>query len=152
MTENRLEFIDAEQSEMLKQATIVEQRNAAKVACKFAIERTSLSHPILDEGLQSLEKERYGDFSLQNKLLSLVDRLDEIQWELQEKMGEGSIELSDYLAAFHTARAVNSLYFALNADPFVAASEAIYEAQAATDELVNLKQKILEVFQAPTVI
>jgi hypothetical protein len=152
MTENRLEFIDAEQSEMLKQATIAEQRNAAKVACKFAIERTSLSHPILDEGLQSLEKDRYGDFSLQNKLLSLVDRLDEIQWELQEKMGEGSIELSDYLAAFHTARAVNSLYFALNADPFVAASEAIYEAHAATDELVNLKQKILEVFQAPTVI
>lgn len=152
MTENRLEFIDAEQSEMLKQATIAEQRNAAKVACKFAIERTSLSHPILDEGLQSLEKDRYGDFSLQNKLLSLVDRLDEIQWELQEKIGECSIELSDYLAAFHTARAVNSLYFALNADPFVAASEAIYEAHAATDELVNLKQKILEVFQAPTVI
>jgi hypothetical protein len=152
MTENRLEFIDAEQSEMLKQATIVEQRNAAKVACKFAIECTSLSHPILDEGLQSLDKNRYGDFSLLNKLQSLVDRLDEIQWDLQEKMGEGSIELSDYLAAFHTARAVNSLYFALNADPFVAASEAIYEAQAATDELVTLKQKILEVFQAPTVI
>jgi hypothetical protein len=152
MTENRLEFIDAEQSEMLKQATIAEQRNAAKVACKFAIERTSLSHPILDEGLQALEKDRYGDFSLQNKLQSLVDRLDEIQWDLQEKMGEGSIELSDYLAAFHTARAANSLYFALNADPFVAASEAIYEAYAATDELVTLKQKILEVFQAPTVI
>ena len=46
MTENRLEIIAPEQSEMLKQATISEQRNAAKAACKFAIERTSLSHPI----------------------------------------------------------------------------------------------------------
>ncbi|MEZ2226359.1 MULTISPECIES: hypothetical protein [unclassified Microcoleus] len=152
MTENRLEIIAPEQSEMLKQATISEQRNAAKAACKFAIERTSLSHPILDEGLEALEKGQCGDVSLQNKLQSLVDRLDEIQWDLQEKMGEGNIKLSDYLAAFHTARAVNSLYFALYADPFVAASEAIYEAHAATDELVTLKQKILEVFKAPTVI
>jgi hypothetical protein len=152
MTENRLEFIDAEQSEMLKQATISELRNAAKTACQFALERTSFSHPILEEGLEALEKSQCGDVSLQNKLQSLVDRLDEIQWDLQEKMAEGSIELSDYLAAFYTARAVNSLYFALNADPFVAASEAIYEAHAATDELVTLKQKILQVLQVPTVI
>ncbi|MEG4802252.1 hypothetical protein QUB63_20355 [Microcoleus sp. ARI1-B5] len=152
MTENRLEFIDAEQSELLKQATISELRNAAKVACEFALERTSFSHPIIEEALEALEKSQCGDVSLQNKLQSLVDRLDEIQWDLQEKMGEGSRELSDYLAAFHTARAINSLYFALNADPFVAASEAIYEAHAATDELVTLKQKILQVFQAPTVI
>ncbi|MCC3572677.1 MAG: hypothetical protein JGK30_12435 [Microcoleus sp. PH2017_40_RAT_O_B] len=152
MTENRLEFIDAEQSEMLKQSTISELRNAAKTACQFALERTNFSHPILEEGLEALEKSQCGDVSLQNKLQSLVDRLDEIQWDLQEKMAEGSIELSDYLAAFHTARAVNSLYFALNADPFVAASEAIYEAHAATDELVTLKQKILQVLQVPTVI
>lgn len=152
MTENRLEFIDAEQSEMLKQATLAEQRNAAKVACKFAIERTSVSYPIIEEGLEALEKGQWGDFSLLNKLQSLVDRLDEIQWDLQEKMGECSIELSDYLAAFHTARAVNSLYFALNADPFVAASEAIYEAHSATDDLVTLKQRILQIFQAPTAI
>ena len=42
MTENRLEFIDPEQSKMLKQATISQQRNAAKAACKFAMSALAL--------------------------------------------------------------------------------------------------------------
>ncbi|MBE9227300.1 hypothetical protein IQ264_17885 [Phormidium sp. LEGE 05292] len=150
MTENRLELLDSDLSTLLKKASVSQQRNAALVASQFAIERTSLNDPIVAQALKAIEIGNYGDESLREKIESLVNQLDEIQWDLQEKMDAGEAELSAYLGAFQQARSATSLYFALDADAFNAATESIYEADAATDDLVTLKQRILELFKQPS--
>ncbi len=143
MTENRLELLDKELSARLERASNSQLRKAAKVACRFALDRASASHPILDRSLEAIELGNYEDSTFTAQLESFVNQLDEIQWDLQEKMDEGNAELSAYLAAFQRARAANSVYFALNADALVAATESIYEAHAATDDLATLKENIL---------
>ena len=60
--------------------------------------------------------------------------LDEAAWDLQERMDAGQAAHDEYLAAFRRARAVTSLWFALDSDPMVAAMEASYEARAAADD------------------
>lgn len=147
MTENRLELLDRDLSTLLKKASVSLQRNAALIASQFALKRTNLNNPIVDQALKAMEIGNYGDESLREKIESLVNQLDEIQWYLQEKMDAGEAELSAYLGAFQQARSVNSLYFALDADAFNAAAESIYEADAATDDLATLKQKVLQVFK-----
>ncbi|MGA9377326.1 MAG: hypothetical protein WBV73_00870 [Phormidium sp.] len=147
MTENRLELLDRDLSTLLKKASVSQQRNAALIASQFTIERTNLNDPIVDQALKAIEIGNYGDESLREKIESLVNQLDEIQWDLQEKMDAGETELSAYLGAFQQARSANSLYFALDADAFNAATESIYEADAATDDLASLKQKVLQVFK-----
>lgn len=143
MTENRLEMLDLNFSDMLTKASKMQQRKAAKLACKFALERTQIQEPIVRQGLEALELGRYGDSSILAKLQSLANHLDEIQWDLQEKMESGGTDLSTYLAAFKRARAATALYFALNADALVAATESIYEAYSATDRFDVLKKAII---------
>ncbi len=143
MTENRLESLDPELSARLETASIFQLRAAALAACRFVLKNTNLNHPILDRGLEALELGNYSDDSLSAKLESFVNYLDELQWDLQEKMDEGRTEISTYLAAFHQARAANSVYFALNTDALNAATESIYEAYAATEELATLKELAL---------
>lgn len=147
MKENRLELLDRDLSTLLQKASVSQQRNAALIASQFAIERTSLNNPIVAQALKAIESGNYGDEFLREKIESLVNQLDEIQWDLQEKMDAGEAELSTYLGAFQQARSANSLYFALDDDAFNAATESIYEADAATDDLASLKQKILQVFK-----
>ncbi|XWK91154.1 MAG: hypothetical protein U7127_14220 [Phormidium sp.] len=147
MTENRLELLDRDLSTLLEKASISQQRNAALIASQFAIERTNLNDPIVEQGLKAIELGNFGDESLREKIEALVNQLDEIQWDLQEKMDAGETDLSTYLGAFQQARSANSLYFALDADAFNAATESIYEADAATDDLAALKQKVLQVFK-----
>jgi len=146
MTENRLELLDRDLSTLLKKASVSQQRNAALIASKFATKRTSLNNPIVAQALKAIELGNYSDESLREKIESLVNQLDEIQWDLQDKMEEGEIDISTYLAAFQQARAANSLYFALDDNALIAANESIYEADAATDDLATLKQLIWELF------
>ncbi|GEM_PF-1481126 len=147
MTENRLKLLDRDLSALLEKASVSLQRNAAIIASRFAIERTSLSDPIVDRALKAIELGNFSDDSLREKIESLLNQLDEIQWNLQDKMEEGETDISTYLAAFQQARSANSLYFALDDNALIAATESIYEADAATDDLATLKQIILELFK-----
>lgn len=146
MTENRLELLDRDLSTILEKASVSQQRKATIVASCFAIERTKLSDPIVEQALKAIEIGNLGDESLREKIESLVNQLDEIQWNLQDKMEEVETDMSTYLAAFQQARAANSLYFALDDNALIAANESIYEADAATDDLATLKQLILQLF------
>ncbi|MCL1470116.1 hypothetical protein [Argonema antarcticum] len=147
MTENRLELLECYLSTLLEKASVSQQRNAAIVASRFALDRTSLSDPIVEQALKAIELGNFSDDSLREKIESLVNQLDEIQWNLQDKMEEGETDISTYIAAFQQARSANSLYFALDANALIAATESIYEADAATDDLATLKQIILESFK-----
>lgn len=68
-------------------------------------------------------------------LSRVVERLDEIAWDLQEGIEDGTATQADYQAAFSRARAAHALWFSLDPDPLVAAKEAAYEAYSATDDL-----------------
>jgi hypothetical protein len=68
------------------------------------------------------------------ELKSLLDELDELAWDIQDEAEAGNVPWDRYSEAFARARAANSLLFALSPDPFVAATEAAYEANAATND------------------
>ena len=143
MPENRLELIDADLSARLERLSTTQQRAAALAACHAALERTGLSDPILDEGLEALEHARYGSSLLQKQIETFVASLDQVQWDLHDLMDEGRADEATYLAAFQRARAAHSVYFALDADPFRAVTESIYEANAAIGDLASLRATVL---------
>ncbi|MDM8531460.1 hypothetical protein QUF63_09835 [Anaerolineales bacterium HSG25] len=93
--------------------------------------------------LKAIEATNYGDLSLQQRVKTVVDELDEIQWTMQDLLDEGKGDQTAYLKAFGHARAAQTIYSALDANPLLAATDAIYEANAATDDLANLEKVIL---------
>jgi hypothetical protein len=143
--ENRLKLIAPELSARLEQATSPQLRAVALAACRFALEHTSLADPTIKEALEALKNARYGDSGLREKLRLFVNSLDQKQWDLQDLMDEGKADQTSYLAAFQRARAANSLYCALDADDFSSATEAIYEANAATNDYTNLVARVLSI-------
>ncbi len=138
MTKKRMELIDKALVVRLERASSSQLRAAALAACRLALERTSLTDPIIEEGLKALTAGDYGDPLLRSKLESLVNALDEIQWDLQDLLEEGRIDRATYEAAFNRARAANAVYAALDSDAFEAAADSIYEAYHATDDLAGL--------------
>ncbi len=73
--------------------------------------------------------------SFRCNLLNLVESLNEDQWNLQELVDRGQAEKSAQHSAFISARAANALYYALDDDLLFSAAEAIYEANAALNDL-----------------
>jgi hypothetical protein len=71
----------------------------------------------------------------QSGVQQLVNELDAVAWDLQEKAEVGTVPYQAYNAAFRRARAAASISFALGSDALSAALEAVYEAHAATADL-----------------
>jgi hypothetical protein len=133
MVGERLETVDKDLVKRLQRATNDELRAAAMNACRHAIAYVGLADQTVVDGLRSLEKAAYGDSSIRSALHSLANSLDEAAWEIEEA-AKGYAELESALAAFSKARVASALEFALDDDALVGAMEAIYEANAATDE------------------
>ena len=133
MRKNSLDLIAPDLSSLLAQAPEDELRTVAFTACTTALEKNHLVDANIDQALQALKLRNYGDSLLRRELACLVERLDIEQWDLQDKVDEGQVDQAAYEAAFKRARAVHAVYFALDPDPFVAATESLYEATAATD-------------------
>jgi hypothetical protein len=72
----------------------------------------------------------------------ITEELDETAWDVQDKVDEGLIPEQAYLDAFSKARAVAAVGCALETDPLQAALESVYEAQAATCDLVAIRTAI----------
>ncbi len=71
--------------------------------------------------------------------------LDEIGWDLQDLIDEGTATEEEYAAAFVRARAVNALWDAMDPHAETAASRALYESISATDvETVTLFVRSLD--------
>ena len=88
----------------------------------------------VDRALAALRAGRYGDSEERAAVRALADRLDELGWDLKEKVDAGEADQGDYLAAFRKARAATALWFALDPDARTAAIEGAYEGQAAADD------------------
>ena len=134
----RLETVSRDLVEKLRHSTASKQRAAALAACKFAVTKADVVQAAVTEALETIQKS--ATLSVQQKaaLDALVAQLDEEYFQLQEAAEDGRASTDDYLKVFGQARAVAALMFAGGDVPFDAATEAIYEATATTDDQEEL--------------
>jgi hypothetical protein len=114
-------------------------------ASEFAISHTKLKHPVVEKALKQLHAGGVLGPVEKAELESLSAQLDEQYHALQEAAEEGHASIDDYMRAFSQARAVAALCFTGSEDAYRAASEAIYEAAATTDDRAELSRHILPV-------
>lgn len=138
----RLETIAPDLVEELNPASADQQRKVATAAAETAVERTRLSAPEVDRALAAVHAEDFGDSSAREGMQRLTDRLDDEQWATQERVDEGQASPAEHLTAFSAARAASAVFFALDADAKTAVFEALYEANAAIDDLDALRDLV----------
>jgi hypothetical protein len=110
--------------------------------CEFSLNQTGVRNPEVVEALTVIRDEEEPSEALRLRLETLVQSLDDEQWTLQDKVDLSEATKEEHLAAFGRARAVNAVLCALEPDPLTAAAEATYEAIAATDDKVGIRDLI----------
>jgi hypothetical protein len=144
---NRLETLIPDLADKLRIASTLKQRASSLAASEYAISHAKFEHPLVEKALEIVRAGGVFTPKYKAEIEALVTRLDERYFELQEAAEEGGLSPDDYLRVFGQARAVAALSFSGNEDAFEAATEAIYEAAASTDdkeELATLIQSVLD--------
>ena len=144
---NRLETLIPDLADKLRIASTLKQRASSLAASEYAISHAKFEHPLVEKALEIVRAGGVFTPKYKTEIEALVTRLDERYFELQEAAEEGGLSPDDYLRVFGQARAVAALSFSGNEDAFEAATEAIYEAAASTDdkeELATLIQSVLD--------
>jgi hypothetical protein len=118
----------------LKQASVEKQRAVCLAACEYAVARAKIEDPLVMEALGKLRAREVVTIKHKRELEALVEKLDSEYFELAGAFNEGRASLDDYQEPFSKARAVASVLYAFHNNAYNAASEAIYEAEAVTDE------------------
>jgi hypothetical protein len=134
----RLETLSPDLAGKLERASAAKQRAASLAASEFAVARAKVEHPLVEKALTKVRATGVLTPKEKAELDALVARLDEEYFALQEAAEEGRASTEDYMRVFGQARAVAALSFAGGDDPFQAATEAIYEAAATTDDKEDL--------------
>jgi len=116
-------------------------------SCKLAIKQTGLDDPLIDAAIRNLEAHEYDNAPLMASLKHLVEMLDGKYFVSQEIHFKTGGDDGVYRALFAKARAANAVLFALNPDPFVAATHSIYESCAAVGT-AQTETAVCEVLQA----
>jgi len=118
-------------------------RKVAIEVCKFALERSDLSSPPVEEAIAFLEKGQPVPGHVTADLEDLVDRLDGQYFDLKdaaEAADPQAIALrrddpnAPWHLMFHKARSAASVLFACEEDPLFAAAEAADEARVAAHD------------------
>jgi hypothetical protein len=138
----RLERIDPDLFNRLRSASPIQQRAAARAACRFALDYNDLVGPIIDAGWQAIETAKYGNSRPREQLKAFVSQLEAVERRVRDCVDNGQASRGQYIAAFRRARAANSIYYALSSDAFEAATESAYEANAATSDNEGLARAI----------
>ncbi|HTJ66680.1 MAG TPA: hypothetical protein VL551_04050 [Actinospica sp.] len=140
----RLETRSAELSQLIEAADAHQQRLIAVKTAQAALAAVPIDEPELALARADLTAGRWGGEGAQ-AATALTDRLDDLAFDLQDEVDEGTAEQAEYLEAFRRARAVSAAAFALDPDPRNAALEAAYEAEAATENLALITGIVNEV-------
>ena len=112
-------------------------RRVAAAVALAVVERTGLSHPVVDGALERLERAPGPDADLQASVQGAAAQLDEEYFALkeppeeQEDVGKTDPQVG---IAFSKARAASAVAAAFGEDEREAAASAAYEAACATDE------------------
>jgi hypothetical protein len=117
-------------------------RPIALETSEWAVEQADLSSPIVDAALSALREGRFGSSPERDALSALVDELDEIAWDIQDATELVDATESSYGKAFARSRAASAVLSALDADPFRAAADSLYETHAAVGDLRGLLVKL----------
>ncbi len=140
--EDRLELVAPDLSAQLRESDDASRRAAALAACHLALSRNHLAEPLVGEALAALEAGSGGGSQLKESLWRVVEKFDTDYFDLQDAADEGKATEPEYVAAFRKARAANALHCALSRSSFEAATESIYEANAAVEDLDALRAVI----------
>lgn len=136
---DRLETVAPDIAESVKLANNVNAREAAMAAAGFAVERSGLKDVRVAEAMNAIRHGMYGLNSFRLAVENVASELDDRHWKLQENDGSAT----EQLEVFSQARAAATVYFSGDEDPKLAASEAIYEAAAALDDIDDLRKLVL---------
>ncbi len=128
--ETRLTLLSPEATAHLANCPAVELRRLAAEVARFALGAVG-ADPKLDLELIDAEERS----KLRSRLQHEVESLDDAYFKLSQAHGAGAATEQEMLAAFSLARAFNAALLSVSSDPFEAASEAAYEAHAATNDL-----------------
>jgi len=113
----------------LPAAPEAQQRRAALSACEFALAKSGLEHPLVDEAMAALRDGRPVSPAQRENLQRLVDELDARSDGLRETAEEAGTSEEEADAFFSQARAAQAVCFATGDDALEAAVEAVYEAK-----------------------
>lgn len=139
---SRLSTVDADLAGKLVGQPPNKLRKAACTAALLAAQHTRLVDPRLDAALVAVRDGSPGGHAECSAADHVTGELDEIAWDIQDKVDEGTLSYEAYCEAFGRARAAAAVGFALEADPLEAALEGIYEAQAALGDLEAIRAAI----------
>jgi hypothetical protein len=140
--ENRLELIDYDLSEKIKNASSEKQRSISLAVTRYAIMESNLISNLVGQAYEAVRTGRINDKELKDQIEHLVQDLDQKQWDLHDLVDEGEASEEEYLKAFKRARAANALFFLLDADPVISALESSYEAHAVSGSIEDLRSVI----------
>jgi hypothetical protein len=113
--------------EMLRAVSVDERRRVVERVCRLAIERTGVSDEVTIDAVDGLRRLKDLDVSIRAKVSALTQRLDEVAWDLQEKVENNAATEDEYLQAFMKARATAAVGFALD-NSLSGTFDALYEA------------------------
>ena len=132
---SRLSTVARDLAEQLESQPSQTLRRVAAEAAWLSVTRIHVADPRLDTAVAALRKGALSDVAERQEVRRLVQELDQIAWEAQEKAEQGMLPQKAYLEAFFRARAAAAVGFALEPDPRYAAFESVYEAWAATADI-----------------
>jgi hypothetical protein len=127
MSQPGLMQISPDLVKMLRAASVEERRRVVERVCRLAIERTGVSDEVAIDAVNGLRRVKDIDVSVRAKISALTQRLDEVAWDIQEKVENSAAAEDEYLRAFMKARATAAVAFALD-DSLSATFDALYEA------------------------
>lgn len=143
----RLKALYPDLVDKLRSASDTKQRKAGLAASEFAISHAALEHPLVNRTLEKVRATGILTPKEKVEIDGLAEKFDDEYFAMQEAAEHGQTSSDDYMQSFSKARAVAALSFAGSENAFEAATEAIYEAAATTDdqeELSALIQSVLE--------
>lgn len=117
----------------------VQREVVARVAAEWACRRSDAMSFLGEDRLQLLMQPTYTVTQKDRKTLSgEMEDFDEKYFAIVDKY-DGLDEAGEALQWFAKARATASLLYSLDSDDLLSFCEALYEAQAATDDLEGLR-------------
>jgi len=128
---------------LLEQASDARRRRVVSVVCDLAVGYSGLLDARAERALAALAAGRFGDVLERREMRSLIEELDTVTWVVQEQIRLGKAAPEDFQRALSKVRAAAAISYAFVTDSLQAASEAIFEAHHAIQDLEMLKATVV---------
>ena len=136
---HRLETVDASLFAALSGIDQSASRRVRLNVAKWVAQRMSLTDERIQTGLSALAEDGPISVATQSGVSELAAELDETAWDKQDLIESGMATEAEYESVFRLARAATAVLFALDDANTDAAAETCYEAQAAVDDVSEVR-------------